>query len=104
MIYYIKIFFLIFLLYTKIVKEELQKQVFLTENDLHPYYKKEYFQTVACYETWKNSTLNCLLKSMENFTHVQTSFSIDQVIETKYSEKIKSYIDYYERIVNQVFK
>jgi hypothetical protein len=41
---------------------------------------------------------------MENFTHVQTSFSIDQVIETKYSEKIKSYIDYYERIVNQVFK
>ena len=90
--------------YTKLVKEELQKQIFITENDLHPYYKKEYFQSVACYEAWKNSTLNSLLKSMENFTHVQTLFSIDQVMETKYNEKLKSYIDYYERIVNHVFK
>ena len=85
----------------KIVKEELEKQVYITENNLHPYYKKENFQSYACYEAWKNSTLNCLLKSMDNFSHVQTTFS---ATETKYNEKLKNYTDYYERILNQIFK
>jgi hypothetical protein len=32
------------LFFFKIVKEELQKQLFIIENDLHPYYKKENFK------------------------------------------------------------
>ena len=91
-------------IFTKVVKEELEKQIYILDNDLHPYYKKENFQSIACFEAWKSSTLSFLLKSIENFSHVQVLCSLDQTTESKYIDKLKSHMDYYERILNQIFK
>lgn len=47
------------------------------------------------------------MNAIGNFSHVQSTIPYDQieryVNETKYSEKLKNYVDYYEKILNQIF-
>ncbi len=92
--------------FIKILKEELMKQKYIIESDQHPIYKLENFQTEKCYSFWKNQFLANLNKLIENLSHIQideTNFYTKESIQ-KYSDKLNSFPNYYDQLVDYIFK
>ncbi|CAF1116815.1 unnamed protein product, partial [Brachionus calyciflorus] len=89
----------------QILKEEIQMQIHVLENHLHPYYKKDNFQSELCYSIWKNRKLVELIKIMKKFEHI--SLENDEIKKEKlekYIEKLNSFPRFYEKLVQQIFK
>lgn len=79
----------------------VQKHVI--ENDLHPCYRKDNFQSESCYNAWKNKKLEELRVMLIKFDHV--SFDSDFLEKKeKYIQKLANFSSLYEKLVEQIFK
>lgn len=93
----------------KILKEEFKRQRFIIENDRHPYYKLDKFQTERTYSVWKDRTLSSIRSMLNNLEHVSCTVS-DEVLCAneemimRYIYKLGVFPAYYESLVAQIFK
>ena len=82
------------------------KQKYIVENDQHPVYKLDNFQTDKCYAFWKSQFLTNLNQLAENLSHIQIEeehlYSFESI--QKYSDKLNSFPNYYDQLVDYIFK
>jgi hypothetical protein len=93
----------------QILKEELLKQQFIVQNEKHPVYKRDMFQSSKCFEYWKSQQLANLNGLIENFSHIQIDADESKYLYTsesivKYSDKLSSFASFYDQLVGYIFK
>lgn len=90
----------------QIIKEELMRQHFIVENNQHPYYKREKFQSELSYSTWKDRCLASLNNIMKNFENIYINNKVlkNEEVKQKYIFRLNLFPTYYESLVSLVFK
>ena len=92
----------------KILKEEFTRQKFIIQNDRHPYYKLDKFQTRSTYSVWKDRSLSSIRSMLNNLENVSCNVSdetlfADEEMTIRYIYKLGVFPAYYESLVAQIF-
>ncbi|RNA00575.1 hypothetical protein BpHYR1_053081, partial [Brachionus plicatilis] len=88
-----------------ILKEELLSQRHVFENDLHPCYRKENFQSELCYQIWKNKKIDDIDNMLKKFEHVvYDNDALKKEKLEKYIQKLSNFGALYQKLVEQIFK